>query len=452
MMNLFKIIFCKNNILLFIFCLASAKLFAKDFNNSQDTSKSEKFNFHCQLTTISQYHPSFAAKYYGKNSLDSNAEFKTSVSATLFLGAKLWKGAQAYFNPEMSGGEGFSKTTGIAGFTNGEIYRVSNPAPHIFVARLYLRQVFALTNEKEKINDEANQLAAMEPKSYISITAGKFSVLDYFEDNIYSHDPRTDFLNWALMGNGAWDYSANTRGYTYGLVAEYISPQWAVRFSSVAVPLEANQSVMDANFLRSNSEAIEIEKNYSLDGNKGNIHLIGFLTQARMGNYREALDIGISDNTAPDIVTTRLLGRTKFGGGINLNQELSKNIGFFARASWSDGRNETWCFTEIDRAGSAGLVFAGDMWKRKNDKLGIAALVNGLSKDHRDYLKAGGYGFLIGDGNLNYAPEFITEVIYSIHIFKKIWISPDYQFVLNPAYNKDRGPVHVFSGRLHFEL
>ena len=420
---------------------------------ANDSIKSSNWNFHFQNTVIGQYHPTFHANYSGINSLDPKAEFPISVTGTLFFGAKLWKGAEVYFNPEISGGSGFSKTTGVAGFPNGEVYRVSDAAPKVYVARLFLKQVFSLDDEFENVTDDLNQIATRKPTSYFAIYAGKYSVMDYFDNNKYSHDPRTQFYNWALMGNGAWDYPANTRGYDYGLTFELVKPQWALRFSAVMVPINANGWIMDPDVKRSRSEALEFEHKYILGNQSGIIRFMTYLNEARMGNYLQAIEWGKIHKVAPDIDSVQSIGRTKYGFGINVEQSLSKNLGMFLRTGWNDGHNETWAFTEIDHHISFGFMFNGSWWNRKNDNFGIAQIVNGISKEHQDYLKSGGYGFIIGDGNLNYRPEFITELFYSFKLqHYPWWISPDFQYIIDPAYNKDRGPVLVLGIRSHVEF
>jgi len=420
---------------------------------TKDSINNSNWNFHFQNTVIYQYHPSFRAKYSGVNSLNHDAEGPTSITATLYFGVKLWKGATAFFNPEISGGSGFSETRGIAGFPNGEVYRVTDAKPKIYSARLFLKQVFSLSDKYELVEDGINQLPIYMPTSYFAVSAGKFSIMDFFDNNKFCHDPRTQFFNWALMGNAAWDYPANTRGYAYGIVTELVKPHWALRFSSVMVPTTANGAIMDKNILHSRSEALEFEHKYTIGNQSGTIRLMTFLTEARMGNYRKALEWGEAHHTAPVIDSTNVLGRTKYGFGLNIEHKFSNDLGLFFRASWNDGHNETWVFTEIDRAISAGLQLNGNFWNRNYDKIGLALLANGLSNEHRDYLKAGGYGFIIGDGNLNYQPEIITELYYSYKLKDyPLWISPDYQFIINPAYNKDRGPIHSFGIRAHAEL
>jgi len=418
-----------------------------------DTVNIPKWNLHFQNTIIEQYHPSFPASYSGLNSLDPKEETTTSITATLFLGAKLWKGAEIYFNTEISGGSGFSQTRGFAGFPNGEVYRVSDAAPHIYIARLYVSQTFALSDSYEYVKDGINQIAKKIPSSYFIVTAGKYSVMDFFDNNKYSHDPRTQFFNWALMGNGAWDYPANTRGYTYGLTFELVKPFWALRYAAVMVPLTANGGVMDSRILHSHSQAFEFEHKFSIGNQTGTLRFMTYFTEASMGNYKEAIALGINQHIAPEITSVRAIGRTKFGFGINVEQPLNKSLGTFLRASWSDGQNETWVFTEIDRHISAGLVLNGSSWKREKDNFGFAQIVNGISKEHRGYLSSGGYGFIIGDGHLNYGLEYISELYYSFMVPKiRIWLTPDYQFIVNPAYNKDRGPVHAFGMRMHVEI
>jgi high affinity Mn2+ porin len=421
--------------------------------STNDSIVNNRWNFHFQNTEIYQYHPAFYAKYSGVNSLNNQQENTLSTTTTMFLGLKLWNGAEVYYNPEMSGGSGFSQTRGIAAFPNGEVYRVSDMSPKLYTARLYFKQVFALSNDYQKVDDDLNQLATKLPSSYISLTAGKFSIMDFFDDNSFSHDPRNQFYNWALMGNAAWDYPADTRGYTSGFVVELVKPQWALRFSSVMVPTTANGAVMDGKILHAKSEALEFEHKYNIASQTGVIRLMSFFTQARMGNYKDAIQWGISNNEAPVIDSTNVVGRIKYGFGINIEHNLNDNVGLFLRASWNDGQNETWAFTEIDRAISLGMQLKGDIWSRKNDKIGLALLANGLSKEHEDYLKAGGYGFIIGDGNLNYQPEMIAELYYSLRVKDyPFWLSPDYQFIVNPAYNRDRGPVNVFGIRAHVEF
>ncbi|MBZ5857004.1 carbohydrate porin [Flavihumibacter profundi] len=416
------------------------------------------WSYHFQLTAVSQSHPSFSAKYSGENSLLSEREGgKLSVTTTLFVGRKLWKNASAYFNPEIAGGSGLSAARGIAGFTNGETFRIGSADPKLYIARFYLRQYIPLKNSAYAfVRSDDNQVAESIPTSRITITAGKISLSDYFDNNAYSHDPRSQFLNWSLMGNGGWDYPADTRGYTQGLVAELVKPGWAIRFSSALVPRKANGLELDYKVTKAHSETFEFEKNWELK-RPGAVRFLLFRTASQAPTYIKTLtDIKVGDSTSVDVYTGvkewKVYGGIKFGFGINAEQEISKSIGAFFKASWNDGKTATWAFTEIDHSASAGLHINGTGWKRPNDHIGIAEVVNGISHEHQDFLNAGLYGFIIGDGKLNYGAEAITELYYQAKLFTNFFLSADYQFVQNPAYNKDRGPVHVFAIRGHLEF
>lgn len=415
-----------------------------------DSLQNLNTNFHFQLTTVTQHKYRMHAPYTGDNSLTGPSESATTLTATIFWGIKLWKDAAIYINPEIAGGSGISSAHGIAGFTNGEAFRVGDPSPTVYLARGFFRQTFNLGAEKEYIGEGANDVYKTRSTRYLNIVAGKFSIADYFDLNSYSHDPRSQFFNWSLMSNGAWDYPANVRGYTWGIVAEYATPQWAARAGTVLVPTTANGNTMETDYGKASSSVVEITKSIRLGNNPGTIRLLAFYTHTHMGNYQQAIN---QFPTNVDVTVTRQYGRTKYGYGINLEQGLGNDVGVFARASWNDGKNETWAFTEIDRSASAGLVVSGSNWRRAQDVWGVGSAVNGLSSDHRNYLAAGGYGFIIGDGQINYAPEWIIETYYKANLFSEaFFVTPNFQFVTNPAYNKDRGPAKVAGLRAHIEF
>jgi len=416
----------------------------------KDTSFQKNWSLHMQATVIPQYHFDFTARYSGDNSLQTSEGTKVSITNTWFIGRRLWKNAAIYFNPEIAGGKGLSGAFGIAGFANGETFRIGSPQLKLYVARVYLEQKFALGAGSSLNEDDLNQLREYAPAKYISVRAGKFSLADFFDANSYSHDPRTQFFNWSLMSNGAWDYPANTRGYTVGAVVEYHAPGGAVRFAATQEPTYANGPKLDDHIDKSIGLTAEGETNFTINTRKGSLRLLLFHNKAPMGNYREAIAL---NPLAPDITGVRVYSKTKTGAGISYEQELGKYTGLFVRAGWNDGKNETWAFTEIDNTLSAGISIDGEKWKRKGDTWALAFATNGLSAPHRDYLKAGGYGFIIGDGNLDYNRETIFETYYSFSIPAIfVTLSPDYQFVVNPAYNKDRGPVHIVAIRLHVQL
>jgi high affinity Mn2+ porin len=416
-----------------------------------DTTKDDRFSIHGQTTVINQQKLSFNAPYSGQNSLITGKENKTSITATLFVGARLWKGATLFVNPEIAGGSGLSGALGIAAATNGETFRIGDPAPNIYLARLFFHQVFALSNETDYQNGDNNVIGQHIPTRYIGFTVGKIGAADYFDNNKYSHDPRTQFMSWGLMSNGAWDYPANTRGYTPSVVLEYVDPSNELRFGMSLLPKTANGNDMNWKIGKSAAYTLEYTRKYKIKGQDGALRALVFYNTTDMGNYDQSIAL---NPTSPDITATRAYGHSKYGFALNAEQSFSKDFGGFARASWNDGHNETWAFTEIDRSASAGVVMKGTKWKRENDNIGLAYVVSGISKQHQEYLKDGGNGFILGDGNLNYALEHLLEFYYSAELVKdRMYVSGAYQLVLNPGYNKDRqGPVNVFSVRVHMAI
>jgi high affinity Mn2+ porin len=444
----------KNIIIISIFYLF--QLSSVSAQITTDTSGKIKSTVHFQLTVISQDHLSFKSLYSGKNSLPNPAQWgATSITSTLFLGTKLWKGSAFYMDPEISGGEGLGYSLGVAGALNGETYRVGDPAPSLFIARAYFQQQFSLSkNSHEDIEDDVNQIKGKVASERITLSAGKFAISDFFDGNEYSHDPRTQFLNWSLMSNGAWDYAANTRGYTFGIVAEYFRPNWAIRISSVAVPAIANSPKMEYDISKAHSETFEIERKISFKKRPGTLRFLFSEMYSKAPSYQSGMKaIETNDTYLLDVISGDAEGKNYGGKKITLgfsgDQELSNSIGIFLRAGWNDGKDVTWAFTEIDQTLSAGISIRGTQWKRAKDVFGIASVINGISSDHKNFLKAGGYGFIIGDGKLNYAHEGIIEAYYDALLTSFFSLTADYQLVINPGYNKDRGPVNVFAIRGH---
>jgi len=431
---------------LIIFIISSLQLYAQQ---ATDSLKEERFSIHGQSTFISQYKPAFSAKYSGTNSLITQSETKLSTTFTLFLGARLWKGASVYFNPEVAGGSGLSGSLGVGASTNGETYRIDNPAPAFELARLYFTQIFPLKNGHKYQQSDQNKLSGYLPDNYFSFTAGKICVADFFDLNTYSHDPRTQFLSWALMSNGAWDFPANTRGYTPSIVLQWVSPRNELRYGFSLLPKVANGMAMNWDISRAGSQTLEYTRNYSISGQKGAVRLVSYVNICNMGNYNESIAL---NPIAPEIIATRKYSRIKYGFGMNAEQTIWNNLGVFLRVGWNDGNNETWVFTEMDRSASLGLTTDGNCWKRPKDNIGLAHVVSGLSTPHINYLKAGGNGFELGDGNLNYSLENLTEFYYSFRMSENITLTGTYQHIINPGYNKDRGPVDVFSVRVHLQI
>jgi high affinity Mn2+ porin len=447
-----------------ICCNVSGQVISRLIGNERLGKRDSVANWtiHGQVTAVYQYHPSFKAAYSGTNSLYSNAEGALSLTSTIFLGRKLWKGAAIYFNPELSGGQGFSHTIGMAGFPNGEIYRVGNPTPTPFIARAYYQQMIAIGHsQKEFAETNANQLAGKRPESRIVISFGKFCIADFFDGNSYSHDARSQFLNWSLMAAGSWDFPADVRGYTSGLVVELIKPLWAVRFAAVRVPRTVNGILMDWNIDKANSETLEGEKSWSIKAHKGVLRATGFISFTKAPKFDDATKaIQSGDSLAIKTLIPIFMGQAesthyggiKYGFGINAEQQLDYGVGVFIRGNWSDGHSAAWCFTQIDNSVQFGMNMKGAVWKRPLDNFGLAFVTNGLSPDQHRYLAAGGYGFIIGDGKLNYGRESILETYYRVQLASFLSITADYQFAIHPAYNKDRGPVHIAGIRIHMEF
>lgn len=401
---------------------------------SQKTDSIEKYSLKFQMTSIYQWHPAFRALYSGTNSMQAEEQRALSFTSTLFLDFPVWKGGLFTFNPEMSGGEGLSSAKGLGGFPNGETFRIGDTKPVVYLARILLQQKFQLKENQS-----------------LQIFVGKFGLSDYFDTNSYSHDPRTQFINWSLMTNGAWDYAANTRGYTDGIYANYQFNTWQIRGSFSAMPTAANGPNLGFSFNKLNAINIEMEKKITFANHDTSVFkILGYRNLAPMGNYNQAIQ---NYFTIPDIISSRQQGRTKYGLGINAEYSHSDTWGLFGRISYNDGKNETWAFTEIDQSASLGITLKGKMWNRSNDFAGLAIVANGLSTSHKKYQELGGNGFMIGDGNLNYGLEKIAEIFYSYSIpHTSFTISPDYQFAINPGYNKDRGPIQFLSMRFHAQI
>jgi len=413
----------------------------------QEQDKDAKF----QATYVWQDKQPLSAAYSGPHSLSTDHETSYSFTATAALGARPWRGGKLYFDPEVAQGRPLSQLTGLGGFTNGEISRVSGTTLTLYGARLFVRQTWGLGGERQSRESDANQLAGSVDRRRVVLTAGKLSVLDLFDDNAYSHDPREQFLNWSLMTHGAWDYAADARGYSWGLALEYFHDDWALRGGRFMMPKESNGLALNPRIFESFGDQIEIEHAHRLGGRPGKIRLLYYRNKADMGGYRDALADAEAGGAVPDITATRK-PRVKYGFGVNLEQSLTDTVGLFARASWNNGEAETFAFTEIDRSVSAGVSIGGARWRRPSDTLGVALVRNGLSSAHRDYLAAGGLGFFLGDGALRYRPEDIIESYYSLGAARYAWFSADFQRIFNPGYNADRGPATVVAARLHCEF
>ena len=412
------------------------------------SAEQENWLLHGASTFILQGQPGFDAKYSGANSLLTNDNLRNTFSVDLYLGARLWQGAELYVQPEAFQGSGFSDTRGVAAFPNGEAYKLGSKYGDVIWPHIMLRQTFGFGGEQEEIEGELLQMAGKVDVSRLTVTVGRFAVFDQFDVNQYAHDSRGQFMNWALLDAGAFDYAADAFGYTQGLSLELNQKRWALRWGAFMAPKVSNGVDMNWNIFQQWQQVAELEVRYELAGHPGKARLLGWVERANMGSYSEAL----TDPAANlDITRTRQF-RIQQGVVLNLEQEIRKDLGAFLRAGWRDGKSEVWQFTDIDRSLSAGLSLKGTSWGRENDTVGLAYILDGLGPYAKAYFAAGGLGTLVGDGKLNYAPESIMETYYDATLSKGVHLACDYQLVANPAYNRDRGPVNIFSVRLHVEF
>lgn len=412
----------------------------------------ESWNLYYQATSIGSTHGGFPSPYSGPFSLQARREAEVSLTTTLFLGVRLARNTQLYVNPEVAGGRGFSGVNGLANQYNGELPRVGIATPTPYLARGFIQQDFRLGDESENISSDANQLAGTRPLKRYTVVVGRFSLTDFFDNNRYSHDPRTQFMGWATMYNGAWDYPADTRGYTWGWVHELHMANWSLRYATAAMPTVANGPRFDRRIFRDQGNVVEGELRYTAHSHPGTVRLLGYINHARAGNYGDSIRLAEQTGTVPDVTATRRVGTAKYGTGISADQELAKDLGVFIRLGWNDGKTESFAFTAIDRLASGGVSVAGSRWHRPDDNVATALTVSGISGVHADYLARGGNDFLIGDGALRYGPEYTWESYYNAQVLPGFFVGFNVQHYWNPAYNRDRGPLWIANLRLHLEL
>ena len=421
-------------------------------SRAEDEEEFQNFTARAQATWVWQKHPGFSALYSGPNSLSNNQEIGYTLSGTIFMGYRPIKGTEFFFDPEVTQGYPFSGLHGLGGITNGEAQKGGTPDAVAYWSRAFLRQTFGFGGGAVEQESSFNQFAGSVDRRRFVFTGGVYALTDIFDQNAYAHDPRTQFLNWANMDYGAWDFPADARGYTRGITMELYWDDWAFRAGRNMLPIESNGLMLDQNLLNHYSDNVEIEHAHELFDQPGKLRLLGYRNQAVMGNYNNAMAAAaLAGGGVPDLTTVRN-DQVKLGFGVSLEQALSDDVGVFARYSWNNGQAETYAFAEIDNSLSIGLSIKGNQWSRPNDTIGLAFATNGLSRAHVDYLAAGGSTTWAGDGALNYQRESIYEMYYSIKVNKILWATLDYQRINNPAYNADRGAVNVYSVRMHMEF
>jgi high affinity Mn2+ porin len=416
--------------------------------------ESDAWNVHAQTTFLAQGYPAFRSPYAGPDSLPGGGQAQQTWTTTAFLGVRLWQGGEFYFDPELAQGFGLNGALGVAGFPNGEAQKAGGAYPKFRPQRYYLKQTFGLGGEQEDVADAANQLPGKRDIDRITLIVGRLAVGDFFDNNAYAHDPRADFMNWAMWSSTAYDFPADLPGYTRGAVAELNRKDWAVRAGVFEVPSAPNSDVLVLNG-KNYGTVVELEERYAPFDQPGKLRVGLFADAGDTANYRQALAITGADPALDinDVVTGIRHENIKYGFYLNAEQQIVKDVGLFARLSWNDGQSEILSFTDVDRSASGGLSIKGSFWGRPDDTVGVGGAVNGLSSAHRDFLAAGGIGLLIGDGQLaNYRPEQIFETYYAYSVNPHFTVTADYQLITNPAYNADRGPVSVFSARLHGEF
>jgi len=418
-----------------------------------------------QFNSILQAYPDFHAYYSGPNSLHVQGESKTSVLETLYLGYLLGHGAEVFLDMESAGGRGVSDALGLAGFTNLDVVRNPDLGMTPYVARVEFHQTIRLSAENVEADRGPLSLATSVPARRLEFRFGKLSTADLFDVNGVGSDSHLQFMNWTVDNNGAYDYAADTRGYTYGVETEYQSRGWAFRFGEFLMPKVANGIHLDADVARARAENYELELRPSLlKDHKTVMRLLAYVNHADMGDYEASVaryKAGL--DSRPIIENTRRQGTVKYGFGFNAEQELPRDIRVFLRLGWDEGQHESFAYTEVNSTVAAGADWAGGHWHRKLDKLGVAVVSNGISAAHQAYLRDGGLGFLLGDnpsypagappgGALNYGRENIIESYYTLHAWRGLYFAADVQHIWNPGYNRDRGPVLVPSARLHLEF
>jgi high affinity Mn2+ porin len=408
----------------------------------------DNINFHGQTTFVWQGYPAFRSPYLGTNSLPGSGQGRETADATLFAGARLWKGAELWINPEIDQGFGLQNTLGVAGFPSAEAYKVGFDDPYARLPRAFIRQTIDLGGESQKVEAGANQFAGSQTADRLVITVGKFSVADVFDNNKYAHDPRSDFLNWTLVDTATFDYAANAWAYTYGTAIEWYQGSWTVRGGLFDLSVVPNSADLDPSFAQFQWVG-EIERRYELWGHPGKVAFTGFLSRGRMGSFENAIALAAATGGPANIAAVRQY-QSRGGVSVNIEQEITSDLGAFVRAGWADGNVEPFDFTDVDRTVAGGVSIAGKRWGRPDDTVGVAGVVNGITAVHQAFLNAGGLGILVGDGQLPHPGlEQIIEAYYSYALNASVRLSADYQLVVNPAYNTQRGPANVFAGRVH---
>ncbi len=407
---------------------------------------------HGQSTFILEYHPAFRSPYSGSFSQNPGSRGDQSFDATLYGGVRLWPGAEAWVNPEIDQGFGLGKFVGIAGFANGDAFKLGAADPYLRLQRVFLRQTIDLGGETEAVAPDVNILGGSQTNNRIVLTVGKIAAPDIFDTNKYAHDSRNDFLNGAIIDAGSYDYPADNWGYTYGAAAEWYQDWWAIRAGILDLSTTPASEYLDPHLFHQLQYDVELEERHQLWGQPGKLKLLGFLTRGELGLYADAVAAARASGTVPDI--NRVLAyRSRGGVSLNLEQQVRQDIGVFLRAGLADPSTQIDSYADISKSVSGGVSITGTRWRRPDDTVGLGFARNDISRQYKSYLNAGGLGIVIGDGELpNSGAETIVETFYSASALTFAHVTADYQFIDHPAYNRDRGPISVLSLRLHAQF
>jgi len=466
--------FAVDLLILTIVCLAPAHLAAQEFPTTEPVStsgageapeadpmltmfprsESDRIWLSGQANFITQYHPTFRSPYSGPNSLSAPAQTATSRVLTLFTGIRVSSSTEFLCDVQETGGGGIGQALGLAGFPNLDVVRNPTLSQAPYIARLMVHTVIPLGETRVISERTPFSLFSSLPERRLDIRFGKFSLVDFFDLNSYGSDSNFQFMNWTVDNTGSYDYAADTRGYTYGVLFEYQQPHLALRFAEALMPKVANGIHLEADLAAARAENTEVEihrKVFRLQ--EGTLRLLSFVNHANMGLYSVAVNNYLAGLTPTPEVTAHPLQTTiKYGFLVNFEQPLNDSVGVFGRWGWNEGKHESYAYTEDDETFLLGVAGSGGAWNRRFDRWGFAFVSNGISHDHQRYLALGGLGFVLGDGRLNYGRENIEEGFYTFHLWRGIYPSAGLQHINDPGYNRDRGPVLVPTLRLHLEF
>jgi high affinity Mn2+ porin len=417
---------------------------------TENSGQQQNWAVHVDAVEVFQGQPGFHSPYRGAQSLYSDDDFRQTSEADLFLAARVWPGGEIYFDAEYYQGFGFGGTHGLAAFPNAQAYKTGQFRGDVNITRVFFRQVWGFGGEQEQLDADQLQLAEKVDVSRLTLQVGRFSVTDVFDNNTYAHDSRGDFLNWAAVDALAFDYAADALGFEEGLSLELNQKAWAARWGIFTIPRIPNVNGTDGQYLRAWQQVAELEGRYTLWDHPGKVRLLGYLESAPMGSYKAAV---VNYPTGmPDMADTRRY-RYTYGVELNVEQEIAKDLGGFLRLALRDPNYEAYQFSDASRSLELGLSLKGTGWNRPNDNVGFAEMLDGLGHAQKEFFNDGGLGILIGDGKLpHYGPENVIEVYYNCELCKGINFTLDYQLAADPAFNKDRGPINIFSGRLRVKF